>query len=130
MHKQLLAIMSAAILSAGMALPAVAAPPSGSSAMSKSATPTHVSQAKLKKFAAAYQDVTNIRNKYTAKLQNANNKKKAQSIASQAQQEMKAAIRNHGFTIKSYSKIVRAVNSNPKLQKRFMKLTGNTGKSG
>jgi hypothetical protein len=135
MQKRLLAIGSAAILAASIALPAVAAPPANegnsqpTGKMAPPASNTHVSQAKLKRFAATYQEVTQLRNKYSQKMQSAKGKKDAQAIAQKARKKMKAAIRDHGFTIESYTKVVKAVNSNKQLQKRFMKLTGQTGKS-
>jgi GTP1/Obg family GTP-binding protein len=90
----------------------------------------HVSQKELKKFAATYQDVTQIRDKYTSKLQGAKDKKHAQKIASQAQDKMKSAIKNHGFTLSEYTDVVKAINSNPKLQKQFLKMTkGSSGAS-
>lgn len=127
MRKIVLSAITAAVCAAGLAMNAVAAPPPGGSSGASSMQPqqqTTVSQAELKKFADTYQAVTAIRDKYQAKLQNAKGKQEAQKIADNAQQAMKATIKQHGFTMTEYGNIIKAINNNPKLYKRFRQLTG------
>lgn len=126
MHKILLTTLTLALCTFGFAVTANAAD-SSSPAMSQQKGQTTVSQAELEKMAATYQTVTAIRNEYTAKLKGAANKAEAQKIANKAQEEMKEAIRNHGLTMKEYSRMIKVIGSNPKLLEQFRTAVKNGG---
>lgn len=83
---------------------------------------TAVSHKELQRFAATYKDVTAIRTKYSTKLQQAKDKDDAQAIADTARGEMKTTIKKHGFTMDEYTRVVKALNSNPKLRKQFLEM--------
>lgn len=130
MRTSLLMSVAAATFAAGLAMNAGAAPvpadPPESPAM-QSQSQTAVSQAELRKFAATYQAVSSISDRYTPKVRSAKNKQQAQKIADVARQKMKDAIKQHGFTLGEYGNIVEAINSNPQLHKRFAQMVQGGG---
>jgi hypothetical protein len=81
----------------------------------------NVSDKTLHKFAAAYQDQMKLRTKYVQKLQNAKNDKDKKSVEESAQKDMKKAIQKH-MSVKEYKKVGQAVNSDPKLRQRLVKI--------
>lgn len=128
MRKMVLTSITAAACALGLSVNAGAAPqnntpPPAAQPQAQQQTKTNVSQQELKRFAATYQDVTDIRDTYQTKLQQADNKEDAQKIANQAQKDMKATIKDHGFTMDEYTSVVRAINTNPDLQAQFREIT-------
>jgi beta-glucosidase/6-phospho-beta-glucosidase/beta-galactosidase len=110
------------VLGLAGAVPALAAPPAQQPpAQPQQQAPqnTHVSKAELHKFAKAYQDEVKLRSKYVKQLKSTKNKKKAQKIAMQANNKIKAKIKNDGLSLKEYSRVANAVVKNPKLNRQL-----------
>lgn len=77
------------------------------------------SDSDVKSFAHAVKDVQKIRRKYQPQMKNAKNKKEAQHIQMKAEQEMLAAIKGEGITVKKYAAISKALPNDPGLVKRI-----------
>lgn len=96
---------------------------SDSSASSSSASgmaPEDVTDQHLEKFAAAYQQMQQVRAEYGKKLQQAkDDKAKQKQLREEGQQEMVSAIRDEGLKIAEYRQIGQALNSDKELRSRF-----------
>lgn len=68
------------------------------------------------KFVAAYVEIRDIQQKYTEKLQNAEDKAKAQQLQKQAQAEMVETVEDKGLTVKEYNQTVNAMSNDPELR--------------
>jgi len=66
-------------------------------------------------FVDVYADVQQIRQEYTAKLQNATGEDAARGLQEEAQMKMVQAIQSGGITVEEYNEIVQTVTSNPEL---------------
>lgn len=116
-------------LVAAMLLPltAVAAQPStaaqSGAVPSNTATP-HYSDATLRKFVAAFKDVGQIRERYTAKLQQTHSKAQAKSLQQEAGTKMVTAVKQNGLQVQAYNQIAQDAQKNKQLRQRIFKLAG------
>lgn len=80
------------------------------------------SQDQLESFASAVLEVQEIRSKWQAQLQGAENAEKAQELQAQAGAEMVSAVEEKGLTVETYNAIATAARDNPALADRIGKL--------
>ncbi len=82
---------------------------------------SRVNAAQLHNFAAAYRAVTKVRKQLMIKTHAMTDEEKISALTEQAQEKMKQAIRKR-LTLGEYVRIGRAVNANPALHARFMRI--------
>ncbi len=90
------------------------AAPSGSSA--------HYSDATLEKFVSAFQKVGEIRQEYIGKLQQVDDKEKAQSLQQEAGAKMTGAVEDSGLKVETYNQIAQDAQQDPQLRERIFKM--------
>ena len=99
-----------------VAVPAAAQQPAGV----QLAQAQTYSDEKLQSFAMAALDVQQIRQEYTAQIQQAESEAERQQLAEEANQEMVEAVETApGITIEEYNEIIQASNGNPELSDRI-----------
>jgi hypothetical protein len=76
----------------------------------------------IESFASAALQVREVRSKWQARLQEADNADKAQELQTQASAEMKSAVEEKGLTVDTYNAIAKAAQENPELAERITKL--------
>lgn len=109
-----------------MAAP-LAAAPSATAPAAAPADPEGISDTQLHDFAAAYGEVSAIRKNLLIKTHAPSNGTKTEALKKKAQKKMKAAILTH-MTLGEYVRIAKAVNEDPALHARFMKIRAQTSK--
>lgn len=104
-----------------VAVPAAAQEPAGV----ELAQAQTYSDEKLQSFAMAALDVQQIRQEYTARIQEAESEAERQQLAEEANQEMVSAVESApGITIEEYNEIIQASNGNPELSDRISQYMG------
>lgn len=127
MRKSIFSLVPLAALAAPLAFAAPQQPaqqpkqPPAMQQMQQQSSHMEVSDAQLHKFAAAYEDQMKLRSKYTKKMQNAKSKDEKSNIRKNAEKDMKKAIEKH-MSVDQYKKIGKAINSDPKLRQRLVKI--------
>ena len=88
--------------------PATPAPPAGEQAT--------VSDSDLQTFAEIYVEVEEARDELTLEMNEAGSQEEAQEIQARLQEQMMAAISNHGWSVEKYNEIATAINNDPELR--------------
>ncbi|MDV6319435.1 DUF4168 domain-containing protein [Chromohalobacter sp. HP20-39] len=122
--QRITAFVSAAILSTGMVAAPMAMAQQDSSAASGSdqaqqgASTQNFSDKQLQQFANASQEIAQVSQKYTKKLQNAKDKAAQQELRKQANEEMVSVVKDSGMSVEQFNAIGQAIQQNPQLMKR------------
>lgn len=113
-----IAALGLAVMMAG---PAIAQTQGSQSGQMPSATqPTqNFSQKQLQSFADASIEIRDIRQSARQAMQQAGSQNEKTQARKQAQQDMLAAIKDSGLTLKEYNQIGRAARSNPQLAQQI-----------
>lgn len=90
------------------------APTTQAPAMTQDAAPP-VDEQKVKKFVAAYTDVQEVRQEYSAQLQEVQDPEKAKALQEKAHVKMDSAVEENGLTVNEYREIADQINENPQL---------------
>jgi len=85
--------------------------------------PANFSEENLQKYAEARETVNDIRNDYSNALSDVEDPQKAQELQNKYTQKMIAAIEDEDLSVSKYNDIGRAVEHNPKLQKKVDNLS-------
>jgi len=109
-----------------MAVPLSAAPVITPPAGTRTA-PEGISDTQLHDFAAAYGEVTAIRKSLLIKTHAPSDGTRAEALKKKAHEKMKTAILAH-MTLADYVRIGKAVNTDPALHARFMKIRAQASK--
>lgn len=80
------------------------------------------SDAELKKFIHASNEVYKIREEYTERFNNAKDQPIAQQLQTEAQDKMLNAVENAGLDTESYNQLAERVQTSPELQQRLQQL--------
>ncbi|MBP7188868.1 MAG: DUF4168 domain-containing protein [Thiopseudomonas sp.] len=80
------------------------------------------SDAELKKFIHASEEVSKIREEYTERFNNAKDQPIAQQLQKEAQDKMLNAVENAGLDTESYNQLAQRVQTSPELQQRLQQL--------
>ena len=80
------------------------------------------SDAELKKFIHASEEVSKIREEYTERFNNAKDQPIAQQLQKEAQDKMLNAVENAGLDTESYNQLAERVQTSPELQQRLQQL--------
>ena len=80
------------------------------------------SDAELKKFIHASNEVYKIREEYTERFNNAKDQPIAQQLQTEAQDKMLNAVENAGLDTESYNQLAQRVQTSPELQQRLQQL--------
>ena len=80
------------------------------------------SDAELKKFIHASEEVSKIREEYTERFNNAKDQPIAQQLQKEAQDKMLNAVENAGLDTESYNQLAQRVQTCPELQHRLQQL--------
>ena len=80
------------------------------------------SDAELKKFIHASEEVSKIREEYTERFNNAKDQPIAQQLQKEAQDKMLNAVENAGLDTESYNQLAQRVQASPELQQRLQQL--------
>lgn len=80
------------------------------------------SNAELKKFIHASEEVSKIREEYTERFNNAKDQPIAQQLQKEAQDKMLNAVENAGLDTESYNQLAQRVQTSPELQQRLQQL--------
>lgn len=75
-------------------------------------------QQELKSYASARVEVQRLNQEYQPQIRAAGSPQKQQQLHQQALQQMAAAVRDQGLSVKKYNEISRAVQTNPQLASR------------
>lgn len=81
-----------------------------------------ISDAELKKFIHASDEVYKIREEYTERFNNAKDQPIAQQLQTEAQDKMLNAVENAGLDTESYNQLAQCVQTSPELQQRLQQL--------
>ena len=81
-----------------------------------------ISDAELKKFIHASDEVYKIREEYTERFNNAKDQPIAQQLQKEAQDKMLNAVENAGLDTESYNQLAQRVQTSPELQQRPQQL--------
>lgn len=117
----------AAVLSLGLAGPALAAEAESETGMDSEQQNIDVSEEQLEQFAAAYGDIQEVRAEYVPKLQEAEGEEEQAKLQEEGQQEMVEAIESNGMDVAEYQEIGQALNSDEELQNRLQELMEEQG---
>ncbi|WP_227714312.1 MULTISPECIES: DUF4168 domain-containing protein [unclassified Marinobacter] len=79
---------------------------------------TNFNDAELKKFIAAQEGITEVREEYIEKIEAADSQEKAQKLQMKANDEMVSVIEENGMDIPTYNAIATAYSSEPKVRNR------------
>ena len=80
---------------------------------------TDYNDAELKKFIAAQEGITEVREEYIEKIEAADSQQKAQELQMEANDEMVSVIEDSGMDIPTYNAIATAYSSEPKVRNRI-----------
>lgn len=80
---------------------------------------TDIDSATKDKFITAYVEIRDVQQEYTKKLQNVEDKSKAQQLQEQAQAEMVDIVEDNGLTVKEYNQLVNAIGNDPELRQEI-----------
>lgn len=80
----------------------------------------HISSKALSEFKTAFHNVLAISKKYSPKIRQTHNAKKAQVLQRKAQTKMVQAVKNSGLTVQKYNNIVAKMQHDPSLRKQVM----------
>jgi len=117
-----LSLLTGLIMGAPVALAQYNPPPPQEQIPPQSAAPQELDQETKEKFIAAYIDVREIQNDYTAKLQNVTDQNEAQELQQQAQQEMMSAVESNGMSVTDYNAVTQVVANDPELLDEIQQL--------
>lgn len=76
----------------------------------------------VEKFAASYSGITEVRERFSAELQKADDAEEAHKIQQQANDEMVGVIESNDLTIQEYNAIAEAMQGDPELRERVLAL--------
>lgn len=80
---------------------------------------TKVSDADLKKFVKANDEIAKLREHYIAKLNEANSQEDAQALQAEVQEKMIAVVNEVGIDAQLYNEIINQLQSDEELRKRL-----------
>lgn len=80
---------------------------------------TNYTDAELKKFIAAQEGITDVREEYIEKIEEADSQEKAQELQMKANDEMVSVIEGSDMDIPTYNAIATAYSSEPKVRNRI-----------
>lgn len=92
---------------------------SAQQSMSKDVAPVEVPVEKLEKFVDAQNSILDIQQKYTSKLESADDQEQSEQLRQQANKAMVVAVEEAGLDVESYNQIAMAVRSDPELQQQI-----------
>ena len=137
MQRSTQAFLSAALLSASLATGSVfaqaatpAAPPAAAQGMPAAPSAIQPSDAQLQKFAMASQKVAGVADEYRPKLQAAKDDAQRQEIISEADDKMVELVKADGLTVAEFNGIGQAVQEQPALKERVVKLLDGQARGG
>lgn len=81
-----------------------------------------VTDSALKNFVAASQEIEQIRDEYTIKINGVENQEQAQHLQMEAQQKMVEKVENTGISVADYNQIAMQLRTDSELQQRFEEL--------
>lgn len=81
-----------------------------------------VTDSALKNFVAASQEIEQIRDEYTVKINNVESQEQAQHLQMEAQQKMVEKVENTGISVADYNQIAMQLRTDANLQQRFEEL--------
>lgn len=89
-----------------------------------SSAQTQVSDTELRAFVRAYVETQNIRREYEPPLQKTADPDKTQDLQKEANAELKKTLAKQNLTVEQYNRIFSAVNNDPQLREKTLKLVG------
>ncbi|MCG7600603.1 DUF4168 domain-containing protein [Halomonas sp. McH1-25] len=126
--RRMTALFSAALLSAGMmSVPAMAqqdsATQQGGTAQQGQAATQDFTDQQLQQFADASQEIAQVSQDYTQRLQEAQgDQAKQQEIRMEANDKMIAIVEESGLDVETFNSIGQAIQQNPELMKRVQEM--------
>lgn len=81
-----------------------------------------VSNQQLERFAHAQVEIIDIRQDFSARLQDVEDSEKAHELQLAANEEMTQAVKGAGLDVKAYNEIAMAIQSDPELQEKLNEL--------
>ncbi|OYD23571.1 DUF4168 domain-containing protein [Oceanimonas baumannii] len=81
-----------------------------------------ITDGELKKFIKANEEVAQVRDEFSQKLNQENDQQKAQELQMQAQEEMQKAVENNDLDASTYNTIAARLQTDPELQDRLSAL--------
>jgi hypothetical protein len=81
-----------------------------------------VSDSDIQKFAEIYVEVEETRNELTLEMNEASSQEEAQEIQTRMQQEIVAAIADHGWSVDRYNDVATAISNDPELRTQALDL--------
>ena len=83
---------------------------------------SHISDKKLEKFADSLGEIMDIRQDFTAKLEEIGDPAEAQQLQQQANQKMMKTVEDNDLSIEEYNAINQAVQNNPQLRDKVISM--------
>ncbi|MDQ2068878.1 DUF4168 domain-containing protein [Natronospira bacteriovora] len=111
----LISFMTAAFLAAPMAM---AQGQQQAQPMPQQQEAPDVSDEQINAFVDAYVAVSEVREEYTARLQEADSQEEAQELQQEANDAMTAAIEDSGLSIEEYQQVAMAVNADAEVREQ------------
>lgn len=120
MNKLLVSVTaSIALLAAAPTMAEQNQPTSYSNPAAAGTQKTNYNDAELKKFIAAQEGITEVREEYIEKIEATDSQEKAQKLQMKANDEMVSVIEKAGMDIPTYNAIATAYSSEPKVRNRI-----------
>ncbi|WP_144629960.1 DUF4168 domain-containing protein [Bordetella genomosp. 13] len=122
MQRTTQALLSAAILAAGLTVAPAMAQGSAATPSQQPQQPAAVqpSEAQLQKFASASQKVAMVADEYRPRVQAASDDSSRQQLLKEADQKMVRTVNADGMTVDEFNGISQAIQQDPQLQQRVM----------
>ena len=82
----------------------------------------NVTDQEMRDFVDAEQAVRQVKSKFQGKVQNIKTQEQLQALQAKANEQMVQAIRENGLKVAEYNKTAQAIQTNPQVQKKYLKL--------
>lgn len=113
-------IVAALALTTGLALPRTSAAQQGQK--SPTVDSVKVDNALMKKFVAAYPEITAVEKRVQQQMASHAKPAATQKMRMQAQEQIQQIFRKHDLTLAQYKAVVQKLNSDPALRKQFLSM--------
>ncbi len=81
--------------------------------------PSSFNEEEIRQFADAWDNVLEVRDEYTQRMQQAEDREEASSLQDQANEEMVEAVRDSGISLETYGQIAQTASNSPELVERI-----------
>lgn len=82
----------------------------------------NVTDQEMRDFVDAEQAVRQVKSKFQGKVQNIKTQEQLQALQAKANEQMVQAIRENGLKVEEYNRTAQAIQTNPQVQKKYLKL--------